>query len=164
MKRRLLLVLAATSAWPAWGFAQEPAKPKSDPSTGRDSAVLEVVLKDLLVWPDSPLESGKATERQIFFSAEVPAYRLNVADVLDRNDKKEWDKLSPVQLGLARQAAEELVRRSRKRMPSRASGQKISGSSSGTRHAQTRSTTPHAPASGLKCSGSGRLRGIAGHQ
>jgi hypothetical protein len=83
MKRWLLLLLAATSASAAWGFAQEPAKPKADSNAGRDSAVLEVVLKDLLVWPDSPLMQLEATGKQIHFSPEARGYRLNVTDVLD---------------------------------------------------------------------------------
>jgi hypothetical protein len=76
---------------------------------GRDSAVLEVVLKDLLSWPDSPLRD--ATKKQILFSPEALDYRLNVSDVLQQHDSREWDKLAPAQLGLATEAAGDLMRR-----------------------------------------------------
>lgn len=108
---RLLLFLAAAWFWPTDGFAQEPPQPKVGSDAGHDSAVLEVVLMDLLTWPDSPLESHETTKR-ILFSQEGPADRPTVADVLDgKHAKKKWAKLSRIQRGLAREAAGDLVRR-----------------------------------------------------
>jgi hypothetical protein len=111
MTCRLLLLLAATGPWPTGCLAQEPSTPKAGSDAGRDSSVLEVVLKDLLTWPDSPLEPRHETRKQILFSPEAPGYRPRLEEILDRQDAKEWNKLSPVQLGLAREAAEDLVRR-----------------------------------------------------
>ncbi len=64
-----------------------------------------VLFLDLLTWPDSPIEPGRVTRKQILFSPEAPACRPELAEILDRKDVKEWNKLSPVQLGLAREGA-----------------------------------------------------------
>jgi hypothetical protein len=107
----LVLLLATTGPWPTGGFVQEPPKPKAGSDASRDCAVLEVVLKDLFTWPDSPIEPGREARKQILFSPEAPAYRPGLEEILDRKDVKEWNKISPVQLGLAREAARDLVHR-----------------------------------------------------
>ena len=109
MTRRLLLLLASAWPWPSIGLAQEPVKLKSDPTSqaSRDAAVLQVVLDDLVFRTDSPLRDHK----QIFFSPDLSGSRLlGSDDALQRRLKERW-KLSPVQLGLAREAAGDAVRR-----------------------------------------------------
>jgi hypothetical protein len=109
--RRELLLLAASLGRATDGFAQEPAKPQLDSNAGRDTAVLNAVLVDLLTWPDSPLRPRDATKKQINFSLRSPDFQPKASDILSRHDQREWDKLSPAQLGLAREAAADLVRR-----------------------------------------------------
>ena len=111
MTCRLLLLLAATGPWPTGGFAQEPPMPKAGSDAGRDSGVLEVVLKDLLTWPDSPLEFPRATEKRLLFSPEALTDPLEVSDILDRLDRKKRAKPPRTQRELVREAAEDLVRR-----------------------------------------------------
>jgi hypothetical protein len=107
----LLLLLVAIGPWPTGDFVQEPPEPKASSDAGRDRAVLEVVLKDRFTWPDSPIEPRRETRKQILFSPDAPAYRPGLDEILDRTDVKEWNKISPVQLGLAREAARDLVHR-----------------------------------------------------
>jgi hypothetical protein len=111
MARRVLLLLAATWTQAVGGFAQESPRPQSDSNADRDSAVLEVVLKDLLSWPESPFRPRDATKKQILFSPEALTGRLTVADVLQRHDPRGWQKMSPVQIVLASEAARHLARR-----------------------------------------------------
>src|SRR5262245_32284373 len=107
MTRRLLLFLAGSWPWPAGAFAQ--ASPKSDSNASSDFAVLEVVLRDLLSWPESPLEFHSTTEKQLLFSPEALADPLEVPDILHRLDRRKRTKLSRAQLRLAREAASDLV-------------------------------------------------------
>jgi hypothetical protein len=115
----LLLLLAAAGPWPTGDFVQEPPEPKVGSDAGRDWAVLEVVLKDRFTWSDSPIEPGREARKQILFSPEAPVYRPGLDEILDRTDVKEWNKISPVQLGLAREAARDLVHRLGEKEPFR---------------------------------------------
>jgi hypothetical protein len=108
MTRRSLLLLVAIWAWPISGFAQESPKPKAETNAEQDSAVLEVVLKDLFSCQGSPLESRNATKKQILFSPEALMAGLTV---LDERPQTQLKTLSPAQLDLARKANEDLVRR-----------------------------------------------------
>ena len=114
MTRRLMLLLAATWPWSSRGIAQERRKSKSNPesATGRDSAVLEAVLKDLLTWSQTPLEPRNATTKEILFAPNAVTRPVEAAEVLRTHSRDEWAKLSPEELGLAREAAENLARRS----------------------------------------------------
>lgn len=120
MTRRMLLLLAATWTWPSHhGVAQESVKSKSDSQSIRDFDLLEAVLKDILSkhGPDSILYNKK----QLLFSLDVPDFlgdrRLKVSDVANKERLKDRSKLSPAQLGLALEAAAELVRRQNLKSP-----------------------------------------------
>jgi hypothetical protein len=119
MTRRLLLFLATT--WPclSCGSAQKPAKSDSetdsesdsDSQTTRDAAVLDAVFNDLFTHshPDSPLGGD---HKKLLFSPDELDYSLE--DWFARNlpqHLKERGNLSSVQLGLAREAADDLIRR-----------------------------------------------------
>jgi hypothetical protein len=106
--RRLLFLLAATCFWLDHGFAQETPKHKSDAETRRDFAVLETVLQDLLALPPDSLL--RTTE--VLFSPDAPRHRPTHDDVFARGRTNKWDQLPPAQLSLARQAADDLIRRS----------------------------------------------------
>jgi hypothetical protein len=109
MTRRLLLLLAATWPRPAGAFVQAP--PKSESNASSDSAVLEVVLTDLLSWPDSPLEFPETAEKQLLFSPEALTDPLKVSEILDGHGWRKRTKLSRAEVRLAREAAGDLVRR-----------------------------------------------------
>jgi hypothetical protein len=108
---RLLLFLSMIWPWLSVSLAQEPVKPTSESEADRDSAVVGAVLKDLLSLPGSPLETRKGAKKQILFSSVSLNSRLKPSDILEQTTPGEWKKLSPAQLGLAREAARELVRR-----------------------------------------------------
>jgi hypothetical protein len=115
MTRRLLLLLVATWAWPTVGFVQEPPKPKANANAEQDSAVLEVVLKDLFSCQRSPLESRNETKKIILFSPEALTSRGAAWAVLDERPHTQLKSLSPAQLDLARKANEDLVRRAKEK-------------------------------------------------
>jgi len=111
MTRRQMLLVVATWPLASLVLGDEPPKPKANPGAARDSEVLEVVLKDLLTWSDSPLEPRKAKEKQIRFSPEALTVKLELGDVFERPFPEQWKKLTPAQLGRAREAAVDLVHR-----------------------------------------------------
>lgn len=111
MTRLSRLLLCVAFVWPAWSEGQEPPKPKSDSNAERDFAVLEVVLKDLMTLPDSPLTPRGAAEKQIRFSLEALNDRLSVAEVLEQHHRDQWRRLSPDQTKKVRESAQNLVRR-----------------------------------------------------
>jgi hypothetical protein len=111
MLRSLITLCLAVWYWPLCGLLQPATGPKVDPAVARDWSVADVVLNDLLVWRDSPLLPAEPGEPILLFSQEALAQEVTVARVLRRRNVEEWDKLSGEQLALAREAAEDLVRR-----------------------------------------------------
>ncbi len=83
-----------------------------DLNVSLDSSVLEVVLKDLLTEPDSVFEGRGGRNPTIFFSTERPRMAVSAEQLLHpTRSEKEWNKLSPAQLELAREAAKNVVER-----------------------------------------------------
>ncbi len=85
---------------------------QSDLNVSLDSSVLEVVLKDLLTEPNSVFEGQGGRNPTIFFMTERPRMAVSAEQLLDpTRSEKEWKKLSPAQLELAREAAKNVVQR-----------------------------------------------------
>jgi len=81
MTRWILLVLAVLLPWPAGGFVQDPPKSKAHSDAGRDWSVLELILKDLLTWSDSPLEPTKgAAGQQILLARNERGWVVLIRD------------------------------------------------------------------------------------
>jgi len=88
--------------------AQEPSKP---PPPDRDAQVIEAVLVDLLTTPKVHLEEPNEKEKKIYFRLDSPHVQPVGLGLLQRYDKREWEKLSAAQTRAAEAAAKDLLRR-----------------------------------------------------